>query len=96
LLLPSPSSTPAPRLCYYRISGGSQEAAEVLCKATNIGTIELPIYGVWLNFDVDQSLINHCKFPLPGISDRDFELTPGQSDADCKKKPTGNPNQGHN
>jgi hypothetical protein len=84
---PSPSPSPDPALCYYKISKGSEADKEKQCEATNIGTQQLPIFGVWLNFDyVDPSLQNHCRFPLPGISDKDFQLTPGKSDESCLDK----------
>lgn len=42
-------------------------------------------HGVWLNFD-GGALDNHCQFNWPGYSNRDFQLNPGQSAANCLNK----------
>ena len=45
-------------------------------------------FGVWLNFDdsTHDPLDNHCRYTVPGISLKGFNLTPGQSNAACLTK----------
>ena len=68
---------PPPPACYYKVSGPGGEVGHAI-KCSIFG-------GTWLNFDGDV-LDNHCKFNLPGISNDDFQLSPGQSAPGCLNK----------
>jgi hypothetical protein len=69
---------PPPPLCYYKVSGFGGEIGHAI-KCGLFG-------GTWLNFDDSNVLDNHCRFPLPGISNDGFQLTPGQSHPACLNK----------
>jgi hypothetical protein len=75
-----------PGLCYYKVKGsGGETEHEAQCEATKGGDPEA--FGVWFNFE-GSKLNNHCTYTVPGLSDKDFNLTPGQSDSRClDKKP---------
>jgi len=84
---------PAPKLCYYRVSCGEQgfvastrectlHKQQEICEAAEGLAGD---NGIWRNFG-DANLLNHCQFNAPGYSNRDFQLTPGQSDESCVNK----------
>jgi hypothetical protein len=85
---------PVPPLCYYRVSCGEQEVTsstqscthqqqQAICERTiGLGTL---VPGVWMNFGA-ANLQNHCRFHVPGVINRDFQLTPGQSHDLCLNK----------
>lgn len=63
--------------CYYEVSGSSWKKKK---KCEDAG-------GEYLDVDPKLWVINmQCVFDYPGISDRDFQLTPGQSAEGCKSK----------
>lgn len=64
---------PPPNFCFYEVSG--------FFKALDC----LQEGGQWENWD-NEFHNNHCRVPFPGTTDRDFQLTPGQSDNGCKSK----------
>ena len=88
---PRPSPTPTPGLCYYRVSCGvsfgthgsscTDSNQQFICEHTSSGNVA----GIWRNFGA-QSLQNHCQFPVPGVSLRNFQLNPGQSAEGCRNK----------
>lgn len=73
-----------PGQCYYKVSGNSEPVKEWICEHTP-GTFLPLTFGVWLNFD-GGALDNHCQYPTPGVINRIFQLTPGQSDPGCYDK----------
>jgi len=86
---PSPSPTPEPGFCYYRVSCGQQEEISAHngndCGEEEQSEICEGEGGIWLNFG-EQSLQNHCRFSEPGLSNDDFQLTPGKSAEGCLDK----------
>jgi len=87
-----PPPPPDPGLCYYRVSCGGQQDTksscddrdqQLICEAAIGG--DPAARGVWTNFE-SGALHNHCRFTVPGLVNRDFQLNPGQSDAACLNK----------
>ena len=74
---------PVDGLCYYKVSGNSEVVKEFICEHTF--SLQSFNFGTWLNFD-GSKLDNHCQYPVPGIVNRIFQLTPGQSDPGCLNK----------
>lgn len=73
-----------PGHCYYKISGGNEVYKQAHCEAAP----GFPLFGgggSWINFQ-GSKLDNHCDIPFPGISQIDFQLTPGQSAPGCLDK----------
>lgn len=66
-----------------------------ICESTRscVGGVKVGIFcvgghwvsGIWRNFG-EASLMNHCQFPVPGVSLDNFQLNPGKSDAGCLSK----------
>ncbi len=86
---PSPTPTPPPGLCYYRVSCGdiapSKKPETGHCTDHDQQTMCEDRGGAWLDFETG-ALHNHCRFVVPGISDNNFQLNPGQSDPSCLNK----------
>ena len=73
-----------PGLCYYKISGVPEVIKEFICEQPQ----GFPFFGGgghWINF-TGSKLDNHCEIQVPGISQNNFNLTPGQSDPNCLRK----------
>lgn len=73
-----------PGLCYYKVSGGNETFKRFVCEASK----GFPFFGGgghWINFD-GSKLDNHCEIGFPGISQNNFQLTPGQSAPGCLNK----------
>lgn len=73
-----------PGLCYYKVSGqGGEVGHKIKCELTF--SFQSFTLGTWINFE-GEKLDNHCQYPVPGIINRSFNLTPGQSDPSCLNK----------
>jgi hypothetical protein len=69
---------PPPSYCYYTVDG---QLKEWQCEHEYIGSWPNFIAGQWGQW-IQQNQ-SHCKFPLPGTTDHDFHLVPGQSAEGC-------------
>lgn len=71
-----------PGHCYYKINSGKdcsdsgEPAHQAFCEAAGY---------TWINF-TGSKLDNHCDVPFPGIANKCYELTKGQSADGCLKK----------
>jgi len=72
------TACPVPLACYYTVDGQNKEWQ---CEHEYIGSWPNYTAGQWGQW-IQQNQ-SHCRFPLPGTTDRDFHLVPGQSHPDC-------------